>query len=133
MTVMPRRASRSRKGSLSYPRSPITRSGFCREVANLNPFGGAGAADNAVTGHGTQIPVRLFEIPITNHTVAGDAVYDPFCGSGTALIAAEKLVNNQTISEVPLFRPCPDASWCYSRPTVANRVDQRFITEEGPT
>jgi DNA modification methylase len=61
------------------------------EVANLNPFGGAAASDNAVTGHGTQKPVRLFEIPITNHTNAGDAVYDPFCGSGTALIAAEKL------------------------------------------
>jgi DNA modification methylase len=61
------------------------------EVANLNPFGGMGAADNAVTGHATQKPVRLFEIPIVNHTVPGEAVYDPFCGSGTALIAAEKL------------------------------------------
>ena len=61
------------------------------EVPNLNPMGGTRAADNAVTGHGTQKPVRLFEIPITNHTMAGDAVYDPFAGSGTALIAAEKL------------------------------------------
>jgi DNA modification methylase len=61
------------------------------EVANLNPFGSTGAADNAVTGHGTQKPVRLFEIPIMNHTAAGDAVYDPFSGSGTAIIAAEKL------------------------------------------
>jgi DNA modification methylase len=61
------------------------------EVPNLNPMGGTRAADNAVTGHGTQKPVRLFEIPILNHTVAGDAVYDPFCGSGTAIIAAEKL------------------------------------------
>jgi DNA modification methylase len=60
-------------------------------VPNLNPFGGTRAADNAVTGHGTQKPVRLFEIPMTNHTIAGDAVYDPFCGSGTAIIAAEKL------------------------------------------
>ena len=54
-------------------------------------MGGTRAADNAVTGHGTQKPVRLFEIPITNHTIAGDAVYDPFCGSGTSIIAAEKL------------------------------------------
>jgi DNA modification methylase len=61
------------------------------EVANLNPFGGTTATDNAVTGHGTQKPVRLFEIPITNHTSVGEAVYDPFCGSGTAIIAAEKL------------------------------------------
>jgi DNA modification methylase len=61
------------------------------EVPNLNPMGGTRTADNAVTGHGTQKPVRLFEIPITNHTDAGDAVYEPFCGSGTAIIAAEKL------------------------------------------
>ena len=61
------------------------------EVPNLNPMGGSRAADNAVTGHGTQKPVRLFEMPILNHTGAGDAVYDPFCGSGTAIIAAEKL------------------------------------------
>jgi DNA modification methylase len=27
--------------------------------------------------------------PILNHTVAGDAVYDPFLGSGTTLIACE--------------------------------------------
>jgi len=61
------------------------------DVPNLNPMGGSRAADNVVTGHGTQKPVRLFEIPILNHTVAGDAVYDPFGGSGTAIIAAEKL------------------------------------------
>jgi DNA modification methylase len=61
------------------------------EVANLNPMGGTRMADNAVTGHSTQKPVRLFEIPLVNHTGAGDAVYDPFCGSGTAIIAAEKL------------------------------------------
>jgi DNA modification methylase len=61
------------------------------DVPNLNPIGGTRAAENVVTGHGTQKPVRLFEIPILNHTVAGEAVYDPFCGSGTAIIAAEKL------------------------------------------
>jgi DNA modification methylase len=61
------------------------------EVPNLNPMGGTRAADNVVTGHGTQKPVRLFEIPITNHTAVDDAVYDPFCGSGPAIIAAEKL------------------------------------------
>ena len=60
------------------------------EVPNLNPMGGTRAADNAVTGHATQKPVRLFEISITNHIVAGDAIYDPFCGSGTTIVAAEK-------------------------------------------
>jgi len=60
------------------------------EVPNLNAMGGARTADNAVTGHATQKPVRLFEIPIINHTVPGDAVYDPFVGSGTTIIAAQK-------------------------------------------
>jgi DNA modification methylase len=60
------------------------------DVENLNPMGGHRSGENAVTGHGTQKPVQLFVIPILNHTVAGDAIYDPFCGSGTALIAAEK-------------------------------------------
>jgi len=41
--------------------------------------------------HPAQKPVALFEIPIRNHTHAGEAVYDPFLGSGTTLIAAETL------------------------------------------
>ena len=32
----------------------------------------------------------LFETPIRNHLRPGDALYDPFLGSGTALIAAER-------------------------------------------
>lgn len=61
------------------------------EVPTLNPIGGGGHdAENPATGHGTQKPVRLFELPILNHTTSADAVYDPFCGSGTAVIAAQK-------------------------------------------
>jgi DNA modification methylase len=40
--------------------------------------------------HPTQKPLVLFETPIRNHLKPGDAVYDPFLGSGTALIAAER-------------------------------------------
>jgi DNA modification methylase len=61
------------------------------DVPNLNAMGGSRVGENAVTGHATQKPVRLFEIPMVNHTATGDAVYDPFVGSGTAIIAAEKL------------------------------------------
>jgi DNA modification methylase len=60
------------------------------EIPNLNAMGGVRTGDNAVTGHSTQKPVRLFEIPIINHTAPGDGVYDPFVGSGTMVIAAEK-------------------------------------------
>ncbi|HEY8869659.1 MAG TPA: DNA modification methylase [Candidatus Limnocylindrales bacterium] len=41
--------------------------------------------------HPAQKPVALFEAPIRNHLEPGDAVYDPFLGSGTTLIAAEML------------------------------------------
>ncbi len=60
------------------------------EVPNLNPLGGARTGENTPTGHSTQKPVRLFEIPILNHTTTADAVMDLFVGSGTAIIAAEK-------------------------------------------
>jgi DNA modification methylase len=61
------------------------------EVPSLNPMGrGQQDGENAVTGHGTQKPVRLFEIPILNHTSSDESLYEPFCGSGTAIIAAQK-------------------------------------------
>jgi len=41
--------------------------------------------------HPAQKPVVLFEIPIRNHLRAGEAVYDPFVGSGTTLVAAQTL------------------------------------------
>lgn len=58
------------------------------QLPNLNPFGGNGS-EESVTGHGTQKPVELMRRPIVNHTVAGDAVYDPFLGSGTTLIGSQ--------------------------------------------
>lgn len=39
--------------------------------------------------HPTQKPVALFTRPLENHLRRGEAVYDPFAGSGTALIAGE--------------------------------------------
>lgn len=43
------------------------------------------------TGHSTQKPVECMSRPIVNHTSPGHAVYDPFVGSGTTLIACEML------------------------------------------
>ncbi len=48
-------------------------------------------SDEAKQDHPAQKPVVLFETPIRNHLKAGEAVYDPFIGSGTTLIAAETL------------------------------------------
>jgi DNA modification methylase len=51
---------------------------------------GAGSTE-AKQDHPTQKPVLLFETPIANHLKAGEALYEPFSGSGTAIIAAEQL------------------------------------------
>lgn len=41
------------------------------------------------TGHSTQKPVECMRRPIVNNSSIGHAVYDPFLGSGTTVIAAE--------------------------------------------
>jgi DNA modification methylase len=50
-----------------------------------------GGSDEPKVDHPTQKPVALYEAPIGNHLRRGEAVYDPFLGSGTALVAAERL------------------------------------------
>ena len=42
------------------------------------------------TNHGTQKPVEVMLRPILNNSSQGQCVYEPFCGSGTTLIACEK-------------------------------------------
>jgi len=42
------------------------------------------------TGHSTQKPVEAMLRPMLNNSSEGQAVYDPFLGSGTTLIAAEQ-------------------------------------------
>ena len=41
------------------------------------------------TGHSTQKPVECMRRPIENNSSVGQAVYEPFSGSGTTIIAAE--------------------------------------------
>lgn len=43
----------------------------------------------ADTGHSTQKPVECMKRPIENNSSPGQAVYEPFSGSGTTIIAAE--------------------------------------------
>jgi DNA modification methylase len=51
---------------------------------------GSQADDDAATIHGTQKPVACMLRPILNNSARGDAFYEPFAGSGTTIIAAEK-------------------------------------------
>ena len=41
------------------------------------------------TGHSTQKPIECMRKPIENNSKRGDAVYEPFSGSGTTIIAGE--------------------------------------------
>jgi DNA modification methylase len=57
------------------------------EFPNGNPFGNPQREQS--WGHGTQKPVDCMRRPIVNNSRPGQAIYDPFLGAGTSLIAAE--------------------------------------------
>jgi DNA modification methylase len=81
-------------------------------VPNLNPMGGTRTDSDVPTGHGTQKPARLFQIPLINHTSTGDLVYDPFVGSGTTLIAAESLGRVACVMDIdPLYVQASISRW----------------------
>jgi DNA modification methylase len=47
------------------------------------------AREDSGVGHGTQKPVECMKRPIENNSSPGQAVYEPFSGSGTTIIAGE--------------------------------------------
>lgn len=61
-----------------------------RDQSTLWAIGANGDEDSA-TVHGTQKPVECMRRPILNNSANGDAVYEPFAGSGSTLIAAESV------------------------------------------
>lgn len=60
-----------------------------RDQATLWSIKTKGDGDDA-TVHGTQKPIECMLRPILNNSTRGDAVYEPFSGSGTTIMAAEK-------------------------------------------
>jgi len=58
------------------------------EIANMHRT--QGNVDDGKTIHSTQKPVECMRRPVVNNSSPGQAVYDPFCGSGTTVIACEK-------------------------------------------
>ena len=61
------------------------------QIGSMHVMGGAGRGgkENPKTGHSTQKPVECMKRPIENNSSPGQAVYEPFSGSGTTIIAAE--------------------------------------------
>ncbi len=47
------------------------------------------AREDGGSGHGTQKPVECMKRPIENNSSPGQAIYEPFSGSGTTIIACE--------------------------------------------
>ena len=48
-----------------------------------------GFKEDTQTTHGTQKPVECMRRPMLNNSEPNDIIYEPFCGSGTTIIAAE--------------------------------------------
>lgn len=59
------------------------------QIANMHRT--QGNVDDGKTSHSTQKPVECMRRPMENNSNPGQAVYDPFLGSGTTLIAAEQI------------------------------------------
>lgn len=51
----------------------------------------SGNQDDGKNEHSTQKPIECMARPMRNHGKAGEAVYDPFLGSGSTIIAGEQL------------------------------------------
>jgi len=60
------------------------------------------------TGHSAQKPVECMKRPIENNSSPGQAIYDPFVGSGTTIIAAE--MTGRACHAIELHPPYVDVS-----------------------
>jgi len=68
--------------------------------------------------------VILSEIPIRNHLRPGEAVYEPFSGSGTTLMAAETLGRRCYAMEIdPKYVQVAIERWQNFTGRTAERVD----------
>jgi DNA modification methylase len=83
-----------------------------------------GGSTEAKFDHPAQKPLVLYETPIHNHLRAGDALYDPFLGSGTALIAAERTGTRAYAMEIdPVYVEVALRRWEQFSGATAERVD----------
>ena len=74
--------------------------------------------------HPTQKPLVLFETPIRNHLRSGEALYEPFAGSGTALIAAERTGTCAYAMEIdPIYVEVALRRWERFAGSTAERTD----------
>lgn len=79
------------------------------------------------TVHGTQKPVECMRRPILNNSEPGDAIYEPFLGSGTTIIAAEATGRTCSAMEIdPLYVDVAIRRWqAFTGQTATLRGDSR--------
>jgi DNA modification methylase len=83
----------------------------------------AGSAEPRLD-HPTQKPLLLFETPIRNHLRPGESLYEPFSGSGTALIAAERTGTHAYAMEIdPIYVEVALRRWEHFSGQIAVRLD----------
>lgn len=76
------------------------------------------------TGHSTQKPVECMRRPMENNSSVGQAVYEPFSGSGTSIIAGEQIGRHVYAIELnPAYVDVAVKRW-------QNYTGQRAIHEE---
>lgn len=106
------------------------------DIAGLNPLGRGGKrkAENAETDHGTQKPVECMRRPILNNSKPGDFVYDPFCGSGTTLIACEMEGRNCLAIELdPIYAEVIITRWeAFAKKTAYRESDGKALADLRP-
>jgi DNA modification methylase len=89
------------------------------------------AHDDDGHGHGTQKPVDCMRRPIENNSSPGQAIYDPFSGSGTTIIAAEMTGRScLAIDVAPAYVDVAVLRWqAFTGETATLAEDGRSLTE----
>jgi DNA modification methylase len=99
------------------------------EISNLNAFGKGNEEGDERTCHSTQKPMECMGRPIKNNSAEGEGVYDPFCGSGTTLMACEKLNRNAFCMELdPAYCDVIVERWKKNR--TAHNMNAEVVVEE---
>lgn len=82
------------------------------EYSNCWEVDWEGKARNSEGLHPTQKPVRLFELPMLKHTKPSDICLETFAGSGSQIIAAERLGRRCfAVERMPAFCDVIVARW----------------------
>jgi DNA modification methylase len=85
---------------------------------------------NVEGGHSTQKPVECMKRPIVNNSKHGDGVYDPFCGSGTTIIAAEMEKRHCYAIEIePVYAQVSIERWQNFSSKIATREDGKTLAD----